>query len=119
MIAGELDSRISFWRNCPTTDDANADVDDWIEQTKPGGVAASYAPVADGESVRSQQAQAAITDRFQVRWSQLLSQIEPLTWRVKFDGVTYDIVRKKNLGTRGRQRIEISARAQAIAPVAQ
>jgi SPP1 family predicted phage head-tail adaptor len=108
MKAGDLDRRVALLARVETKNGFNEVVETWPE---PGlKVWASYEPVKDAERVRAAEVAASITARFQVRWSTALVALDP-TWRLAFDGRSFDIVAVKEIGR--REGLEISATARA------
>lgn len=74
---------------------------------------ASHRAVSDSERIRAQAVSATITDRFQIRWSSTVKDVDAKD-RVMFDGRSYDITSVKEIGF--REGLEITATARADVP---
>lgn len=107
MKAGELDRRVTLQARALTKNAFNEDVESWPDFAT---VWASYQPVRDAERFRAAEVAASITARFQIRWATALRGLDP-TWRLTFDGRSFDIVAVKEIGR--REGLEISATARA------
>lgn len=108
MQAGKLDRRVTLVERVLTKAAFNEDVQTW---PGPGrDVWASYEPIKDAERLRSAEVAASITARFQIRWSEAVSAVDP-TWRLTFDGRAFDITAVKEIGR--REGLEITAAARA------
>lgn len=107
MNAGKFDRRVALLTRVITKGPLNADVETWPVMAE---VWASYEPVSDGERLRQSEVAATITARFQVRWSPDTALVDP-TWRLEFEGRTFDVVATKEIGR--RVGVEISATARA------
>lgn len=107
MRAGSLDRRITLERFTSTRDDYNEEVRTW---TTLASRAASYEPLSDGERFRAGETAATASARFVIRHSTAVADLSPLD-RLVFEGVTYEIVRVKEIGR--REGIEITANARA------
>lgn len=105
--AGALDRQLTIYRRTIAKNNLNEDIETFIALAT---VAASRKDVSDSEKVAAQQVGAEISTRFQVRWSVLLSDLDPKD-RCRCDGRTFEIVGVKELGR--REGIEISATARA------
>jgi SPP1 family predicted phage head-tail adaptor len=110
MKAGDLDRRVTLQARTLTKNGFNEEVESWPDFAT---VWASYKPVSDAERVRPAQVAASITARFQIRWSSVLHALDP-TWRLRFDGLSFDVVAVKEIGR--REGLEISATARAERP---
>jgi SPP1 family predicted phage head-tail adaptor len=106
LKAGLLDRRITIRRMTLTTNEFNEPVEGFSDLAD---VWASKNDIPDGERWRSQQVQATVTTRFQVRWNEITETITPRDQLV-CDGVRYEIVSIKELGR--KQGIEITAAAR-------
>jgi len=107
LASGSLDRRVTLLQRQISKGALNSDVEAWPEF---GTVWASYKPVSDGERMRSAEVAATIEARFQIRWSEGVSVIDP-TWRLRFAGRDWDVVAVKEIGR--HEGIEISAAARA------
>jgi SPP1 family predicted phage head-tail adaptor len=109
MRAGDLDRRIRLQRASAGTDDYGGPVaDPWVDLV-PGGVAAQYTPISDGERVRAEQVGASVTDRFLIRWSSVAASLTPAD-QVLFEDRVYGITAVKPVGRRVGLEITASAR---------
>jgi len=107
MKAGKLDRRITLQRFTSTVDAYNEPVLTWA----PLAVRwASYEPLSDGERFRAGETAADASARFVIRWSSEVSSLNPKD-RLTFEGVTYQILRVKEIGRREGLEITTSARA--------
>lgn len=107
MQAGKLDRRIRLERFTETRDKANAPVKTWALLATRW---ASYEPMSDGEKFRASETAANASARFQIRWSQAVSDLNPKD-RLIFEGVTHEIIRVKELTRREGLEITTAARA--------
>lgn len=109
MEAGKLDRRISIVGKFAT-----GQFDEWNNPIMADGqsirVWAQRTDLSDAERVRAQQVGATITTRFLIRYSSQVRNVDP-TYRVEFDGRTYDISAVKEVGF--REGLEITAAARA------
>lgn len=106
MRAGELDRRLTLCKAVRTKGDLNATVTDYPELAT---VWASKADVSDAERIRAQQAAAAHTTRFQIRWSPMAAQLVALD-RVECEGRVYEVTGVKEIGRRDGLEITADAR---------
>lgn len=121
MDARTLDRRITLESQDDAADDGfNTQPGDFIPFAT---VWAAYQPVSDGERLRAQQVGATVTDRFIIRWSSEVANLNP-QHQLVFEGRRYAITAvKPTAGVRtssgprplpGRNRwLEITATAQA------
>lgn len=107
MQAGKLDRRITLQRFTSTVDAYNEPVLTWATLATRW---ASYEPLSDGERFRAGETAADASARFVIRWSSEVASLNPKD-RLTFEGVTYQIVRTKEIGR--REGIEITAAARA------
>lgn len=108
MRAGPLDRRLEILRA--------ALVDDGFAQVPGapvviGEVWASKRDISDAERFKDGAADAAITTRFQVRWSTFAAAIRPSD-TLQCEGRTYGIAGIKEIGR--REGLEITARAEGL-----
>jgi len=107
LSAGDLDRRVTLERFTTTVDAFNEPVKAW-------GVlaarAASYHPLSDGERFRAGETAATASARFVIRYSAAVADLNPRD-RLIFEGVTFQIVRVKEIGR--REGLEITADARA------
>lgn len=107
MKAGPLDRRITIERLQLSYDADNQPVENWAALTT---VWASKQDVSDGEKIRAAQVGATLTTRFQIRWSNMVSDVNPKD-RLVVAGRVYDISGVKEIGR--REGLEITAAANA------
>lgn len=106
MTAGSLDRRVQFQRKTLASDGFGYS-ESWANHGSP--VPASKADISDGERWRAGEVAAHVTARFQLRWSAFAANITPAD-RLVCEGVTYDIVGRKELDR--RRIIELTAAAR-------
>jgi len=106
LAAGRLDRRITLQQATITYDALNNPAQTWSTLAT---VWASKMDIRDSERVAAQEVGADITTRFQIRYSDAVSDINPKD-RLTFDGRTYEIVNVKEIGR--REGLEISAVAR-------
>ena len=107
MKAGKLDRRVTLQRFTSTVDAYNEPVLTWATLAVRW---ASYEPLSDGERFRAGETAADASARFVIRWSSTVEDLNPKD-RLTFDGVTYQILRVKEIGR--REGLEITAAARA------
>ena len=107
MQAGKIDRRIRLERFTETRDAFNAPVKVWDLLAIRS---ASYEPLSDGEKFSASETAANASARFVVRYSAAVADLDPKD-RLTFEGVTYEIVRVKQIGR--REGIEITAGTRA------
>lgn len=107
LAAGKLDRRITLERFTATPDAYNEPEKSWLTL---GVRSASYEPLSDGERFRAGETAANASARFVIRYSSVVADLNPKD-RLVFEGVTYDIVRVKEIGR--REGLEITAAARA------
>lgn len=107
MRAGPLDRRITLERFTSTRDVYNEEVQTW---TTLATRSASFEPLSDGERFRASETAATASARFVIRHSTTVADLNPLD-RLVFEGVTWQILRVKEIGR--REGIEISATVRA------
>ncbi len=105
--APKLDRRIILQRFTSTVDAYNEPVKTWATLATRW---ASYEPLSDGERFRAGETAADASARFVIRWSDAVSDLNPKD-RLTFEGVTYQILRVKEVGRREGLEITTSARA--------
>jgi SPP1 family predicted phage head-tail adaptor len=105
--AGDLDRRVQF-RRASLVDNGLAKVEAFADHGS--AVWASKFDVSDSERQRAAEAQASITARFRVRWSNFAAGITPKD-RLFCEGVEYDISGIKEIGRREYREITAAARA--------
>lgn len=106
MKVGKLNRRISLQRYTIVTNRLNEQEQIWNVFAE---VWASKQDISDSERIASQQIQATITTRFQIRYNALVSSLNAKD-RVVFEGRIYDISAVKEIGR--KEGIEISAVAR-------
>lgn len=107
MKSGKLDRRLTIERFTTTRDEFNDPVETWATLAE---VWASKEDVRDTERVAAQEVGAAITTRFQIRWSNDVADVNPKD-RLVCEDKTYAIVAVKEIGR--RRGLELSATARA------
>lgn len=107
IAAGKLDRRLKLYRRSTTTNALNEDVETF---TLFATVWASKHDVSDGERVQAAQVSAEITTRFQIRYSETVSSLNPKD-RVWCAGREYEVTAVKEMGR--QDGLEISAVARA------
>ena len=107
MDAGSLDRWLTLYSRTVAKNDLNEDVETFVVLAR---VRASKKDLSDGERVCAQQVGAEITTRFQIRWSNNWSDLNPMD-RCACEGREYEITGSKELGR--REGIEITACARA------
>src|SRR5262245_20493120 len=103
MRGGKLDRRITLQQATVTYDSLNNPIQTWGDLAT---VWASRQDMSDTERVAASEVGADMTTRFQIRWSNLVSVLNPKD-RLTFDGNSYEIVNVKEIGR--REGIEITA----------
>lgn len=106
LAAGDLDRRITLQARSTEKSKFNEAVEVWSDVAE---VWASFEPLTDGEQRRSMEAGATMNVRFRIRWAPEWRDLNP-TWRVRFEGLLFDIVGVKEIGR--RQGWEISGLAR-------
>lgn len=108
LSAGKLDRRLRLER-ATTIQDAGSgqDVETWQLLATVWG---SWRRASARETLASAEVTAAVTDIFEVRWSQQVRELGPKD-RVVYDGKTYDIVEATEIDRRVGIRIAATARA--------
>jgi SPP1 family predicted phage head-tail adaptor len=96
MQGGLLDRRVTFQRQVLADDGLGDHVAGWSDLMT---VWASKADVSDGEQWRASQAQAHVTTRFRVRWSEAAAGVTPAD-RLLCEGEVYNIAGRKEIGRR-------------------
>lgn len=107
MRAGKLDRRIVLQRFTETRDEYNEPVQTWATLATRW---ASYEPLSDGEKFSASETAAEASARFVIRYSTAVRDLNPKD-RLMFEGVTYQIIRVKEIGRREGIEITTSARA--------
>lgn len=110
MQAGRLDRRITIQRATTVANDFNELVQTWATHAT---VWAHAAPVMDAEKIRAGEMLGLKSYRFTIRYSSDVADVDP-TYRLTFDGRTYDVSGIKELGR--REGLEITATARAETP---
>lgn len=108
LRSGELDRRITIERFTETRDEFNNVVKIWADLAT---VWASKLDVSDSERVASQEVGAEISTRFRVRYSSVVSDLNPKD-RLRFGGRVYEISAVKEIERREGFEISASARAE-------
>ena len=107
LAAGKLDRKIVLQRFTSTRDEFNEPVLTWATLATRS---ASYEPLSDGERFRAGETAANASARFVIRYSAAAADLDPKD-RLTFEGVTYEIVRVKEIGRREGIEITTSVRA--------
>jgi len=107
MQAGKLDRKITLQRFTETRDEFNEPVQVW---TTLANRSASYEPLSDGERFRASETAADASARFVIRWSQIVSDLNPKD-RLLYESQPWQIVRVKEIGRREGLEITCAARA--------
>ena len=107
LSGGKLDRRIILQRFTETRDEYNEPVKTWATLATRS---ASYEPLSDGERFRASETAADASARFVIRWSAATAMLNPKD-RLTYEGVTYEILRVKEIGRREGQEITTTARA--------
>ena len=107
MRAGKMDRRVTFQSQSQDYDELGQQENIWNNEFT---LWASATPISDGEKFGSAEIKAYATHRFQVRWSSQSVLIKP-TWRLVFDGATFDISGIKEIGR--HEGLEITATKRA------
>ncbi len=103
MEGGKLDRRITLQQATVTYDALNNPVQTWVDLAT---VWAARMDLSDTERVAAAEVGAAMTTRFQIRYSEQVAVINPKD-RLTFDGRTYEIVNVKEIGR--REGLELTA----------
>lgn len=107
MRAGNLDRRVTIQMKGEVgRDPFNNPIDGW---TDIGPIWAAVEHIRDRERWAAQEVGAEATVRFRVRWSSQVAGVSPQD-RVVYDGRTYDIAARKEIGR--REGIELTATAR-------
>lgn len=96
LAAGDLDRRITLQAQTTEKTKLNESVEVWSDVRE---VWSSFEPLSDAEQRRALEVGAAMTARFRIRWAVEVRDLNP-KWRVKFEGLTFDIVGVKEIGRR-------------------
>lgn len=108
MQAGKLDRRITIERAAGKGRDSfNSIVEKWLPVAT---VWAAKQDIKDAERIAAQEVGAEVTTRFQIRWSSVVTDVNPKD-RIVFEGRIYDISAVKEIGR--REGIEITATARS------
>lgn len=107
MEAGKLDRRISIERASTYQDDTGQEVPRWLPAAS---VYASWRRASARETLAAAEVSAAVTDVFEIRWSNLVAEVNPKD-RIIFEERTYDVIEVTQIGRRIGLRISASARS--------
>lgn len=107
MEAGRLDRKIVIQRFTETRDAFNNPVQTWADLAT---VWASVEHIRDAERWNAQEVGAEATMRFQIRYSSSVADVNPND-RLTYEGRTFNIVAKKEIGRREGLELTASARA--------
>jgi SPP1 family predicted phage head-tail adaptor len=102
MLAGKLDRRITLQRYGITYNDDNEPVEGFTDLAT---VWASWRRASARETLASAEINAAATDVFEIRWSSVVSEINPKD-RLIYQGDVYDIQAVAEIGRREGLRID-------------
>lgn len=110
MDSPKLDREITLERFTATQDEGSGeDIQVWAPIAT---VWASKRDISDGEKFAASEVVAEMSTRFQIRWDQSWSDLNPKD-RVVYEGRIYGIVGVKELGRRDGLEITAAARADA------
>ncbi len=103
MQAGSLDRRIELQRRLEGSDENGQPNGAWFTVDT---VWAAFKPAPGKEFIAARQADTVAPATFRIRWRDDVSAV----WRIRFDGLVYDIVSIVEIGR--REGLEILGQAQ-------
>lgn len=103
MRAGELRHTVYADEPISASDGEGGEVINWVPRLK---FKAAVEPISGREALRSNQIVASMDTRITLRWSVEAAAIKP-NWRLRHDGVIYNIARPPAEKALGRREIEI------------
>jgi len=107
MGAGKYDRLINLMRSTKTEDGVGQPIETFSSLKEK--VPAKHNPISDGERLHGGGVFSSVSDRFRIRWSNIVSDLNPKD-RVQYNGKDYDIVGVKEIGRRKELEITASAR---------
>jgi SPP1 family predicted phage head-tail adaptor len=108
MQAGKMDRRVTFQKQSTDRDELGQYENIWTDEFT---VWARATPISDGEKFGGAEVKAYATHRFQIRYSTAAALVTP-TWRMVFEGATFDISGIKEIGRREGFEITATKRAE-------
>lgn len=108
---GSLDRRITIQRATTVRNDYNEPIETWEDLVT---VSARRRDASAGERYSAQEVGAEITTRFTIRYSSEVANVDP-TYRIVFDGRTYNVTSVRDLGRNRWREIDAVARAEGVA----
>lgn len=108
MRASKLDRRITLKQQSGELDEYGQKIDTWTDIAT---VWAEFIPDKGGEKAASGEVRASTSDKFRIRYSSVISNINP-TWRLIFQGREYEISQVNEIGRMVGFEIIANARAE-------